>query len=63
MSTVINFCNHNFEDINVAGNKSGEILISVFEEDNKSCPCFVISSTSDKVLPVSYIIEDTLCDY
>jgi len=63
MSTVVNFSNHKFQDVNIAGKKSGEITVSVFEGEDKSNPCFVISSTSDKVLPVSYVIEDTLCNY
>lgn len=60
---VINFNNHKFQDVNVTGKKCGEITISVFEGENKSNPCFVISSSSDKVLPISYVIEDTLYDY
>lgn len=63
MSTVINFSNHKLQDVSVVGKKSGEINITVFEGENKENPCFVITSSNPKVLPVSYVIEDTLYDY
>lgn len=63
MSTVINFNNRNLKNVNVSGTKSGEITVSVFEGKDKLNPCFVISSSSEKVLPVSYVIEDILYDY
>ena len=63
MSNVVNFNNRELKNINVAGSKCGEIIVSVFEGKDKTNPCFLISSSTEKVLPVSYVIEDTLYDY
>lgn len=60
---VINFSNHHFHDVNITGKKCGEITVSVFEAGDNANHCFIISSDSDTVLPVSYVIEDTLYDY
>lgn len=63
MSTVINFNEKEIKNVNVAGKKTGEITVSVFEGEDKSNPCFIISSSCSNVLPVSYVIEDTLYGY
>lgn len=63
MSTVINFNENKLQNVNISGRKSGEVVISVFEGKDKLNPCFVISSSNENVLPVSYVIEDTLYDY
>ena len=63
MSTVINFNEKEIKNVNVAGKKTGVVTVSVFESDDKSNPCFIISSSCSNVLPVSYVIEDTLYDY
>ena len=63
MSTVVNFNDETVRRVNIAGQKTGEVTVSVFEDKGNKNPCFVISSSCDKVLPVSYVIEDTLSHY
>lgn len=64
MSTVVNFNDGKPGNVNVAGGKkTGEVTVSVFEDKRNRNPYFVISSSCDKVLPVSYVIEDTLSSY
>jgi len=41
-------------------NKIGTVTISVFREDNNTNTIFSIETDNDNVLPVSYVIEDTL---
>ena len=63
MGTVVNFNDEILNHVNIAGKKAGEVTVSVFEDKGNKSPCFVISSSNDKVLPVSYVIEDTLSHY
>lgn len=42
--------------------KCGTVTVSVYKDDSNH-PFFKISSDNDEVLPVSYVIEDTLYLY
>lgn len=40
--------------------KIGTITVSVYKEENNANTTFSIETDNDNVLPVSYVIEDTL---
>ena len=42
------------------GKHCGDIIISVFEDKKTGFHFFKIKADNDNILPVSYIIEDTL---
>ena len=43
--------------------KCGTVTVSVYQKHDNECMIFVVFSDNDKVLPVSYVIEDTLKSY
>ena len=47
----------------IVGEKCGTITVSVYKECNSKSPIFYIDADTDDVLPVSYVIEDTLALY
>ena len=51
------------ENLNPNVKKCGTITVSVYKEPSSSRPYFKIQSDNDDVLPVSYVIEDTLYLY
>ncbi len=56
-----NFYNHKRKGVYTV-NKIGTITVSVFKSDDNSTS-FKIETDDDDVLPVSYVIEDTLKFY
>lgn len=63
MSRVVNLGENSILENNVLGKKCGDVTISVYEGIKKGEPFFFIHSDSIDVLPVSYVIEDTLYSY
>lgn len=47
----------------IIGEKCGTITVTVYKESNSKSPIFYIDSDTEDVLPISYIIEDTLALY
>ena len=43
--------------------KCGTVIVSVYKDTSSNRPIFKINSDNDEVLPVSYVIEDTLYLY
>lgn len=43
--------------------KCGTITVSVYKKFDNNCMIFDVSTDNDNVLPVSYVIEDTLKSY
>lgn len=43
--------------------KCGTVTVSVYKDVSSGRPIFKINSDNDEVLPVSYVIEDTLYLY
>ena len=43
--------------------KCGTVTISVYQKSDNECMIFDVKTDNDKVLPVSYVIEDTLKSY
>ena len=43
--------------------KCGTVTVSVYKDTSNNRPIFKINSVNDEVLPVSYVIEDTLYLY
>ena len=43
--------------------KCGTVTVSVYKDTSSNRPIFKINSDNDEVLPVSYVIEDTLYLY
>ncbi len=43
--------------------KCGTVTVSVYKDTSTDRPIFKINSDNDEVLPVSYVIEDTLYLY
>lgn len=48
---------------NTAENKCGTITVSVYKDEQTGQHQFTISTDTEDVLPVSYVIEDTLYLY
>lgn len=53
----------NLKETNQELEKCGTITVSVYKDTSSNRPIFKISSDSEEVLPVSYVIEDTLYLY
>lgn len=43
--------------------KCGTVTISVYQQFDDDCMIFDVKTDNDNVLPVSYVIEDTLKSY
>ena len=51
------------EKVNSNIRKCGTVTVSVYKDVSSNRPIFKIKSDNDEVLPVSYVIEDTLYLY
>lgn len=47
----------------IVGKKVGIISVHIYKETKTNTPFFYIKSENEEVLPVSYLIEDTLKMY
>lgn len=47
----------------IKGEKYGTISVSIYKGTNLSSPIFYIQADNEDVLPILYIIEDTLALY
>lgn len=58
MSNIVEF-NHN----DIIGEEIGTVCVSMYKDVNTGLPFFYVKSENEDVLPVSYVIEDTLYNY
>lgn len=47
----------------IKGEKYGTITVSIYKEKKSNSPIFYIQADNENVLPILYIIEDTLALY
>lgn len=58
MSNIIKF-----NQDNMLGEEIGTVCVSMYKDINTDLPFFYVKSENEDVLPVSYVIEDTLYKY
>lgn len=51
------------KELNLNVKKCGTVTVSVYKDVSSNRPIFKVKSDSEEVLPVSYVIEDTLYLY
>ncbi len=47
----------------IEGEKVGTVHVSMYKDTSTRLPFFFITSDNEDMLQVSYIIEDSLCDF
>ena len=53
----------NLENLDLKIKKCGTVTVSVYKDISSNRPIFKVKSDNEDVLPVSYVIEDTLYLY
>lgn len=56
------FVNTN-DSTKIEGEKVGTVHVSMYKDTSTRLPFFFIKSDNEDMLQVSYIIEDSLCDF
>lgn len=56
------FINTN-DSTKIEGEKVGSVLVSMYKSSTTRLPFFFIKADNEDMLQVSYIIEDSLCDF
>lgn len=56
------FVNTN-DSTKIEGEKVGSVHISMYKDSTTRLPFFFIKADNEDMLQVSYIIEDSLCDF
>ena len=47
----------------IVGKEIGKVSVSMYKDINTGLPFFYVQSENEDVLPLSYVIEDTLFHY
>lgn len=62
MGRILDFDSHK-KTTCLSGEKCGTVTVSVYKNSITGLPFFHVESSNDAVLPISYVIEDTLYLY